>query len=143
MRYAYALGLDLHAVTAARMLGIPPEQFDNKNPKHAEARQKAKGVNFGIIYGCGAPGLVAFARCLALEEAGNGITVNVVAPGDIREKTLDRARAFERPAHNPRGRAGSYEDVADAVRFLVARERDFITGAVIEVTGGLQTAADT
>jgi 3-oxoacyl-[acyl-carrier protein] reductase len=86
--------------------------------------------------------LVAFARCLAVEEARNGITVNVVAPGDIREKSLDRARAFERPAHNPRGRAGSYEDVADAVRFLVARERDFITGAVIEVTGGLQTAAD-
>lgn len=95
------------------------------------------------LYQAAKSGLVAFARCLALEEAGNGITVNVVAPGDIREKTLDRARAFERPAHNPRGRAGSYEDVADAVRFLVAHERDFITGAVIEVTGGLQTAADT
>jgi DNA polymerase-1 len=62
MRDAYARGLDLHAITAARMLGIPPGQFDKKNPKHAEARQKAKGVNFGIIYGCGAPGLVAFAR---------------------------------------------------------------------------------
>jgi 3-oxoacyl-[acyl-carrier protein] reductase len=94
------------------------------------------------LYQAAKSGLVAFARCLAIEEAANGITVNVVAPGDIREKTLDRARAFERPAHNPRGRAGSYEDVADAVRFLVARERDFITGAVIEVTGGLQTAAD-
>lgn len=86
--------------------------------------------------------LVAFARCLALEEARHGVTVNVVAPGDIREKTLDRAGALDRPARNPRGRAGSYEDVADAVRFLVARERDFITGAVLEVTGGLQTAAD-
>lgn len=86
--------------------------------------------------------LVAFARCLAVEEARNGITVNVVAPGDIRDKSLDRARAFERPAGNPRGRAGSYEDVADAVRFLVASQRDFITGAVIEVTGGLQTAQD-
>lgn len=94
------------------------------------------------LYQAAKSGLVAFARCLAIEEAGNGITVNVVAPGDIREKTLDRARAFERPARNPRGRVGSYEDVADAVRFLVARERDFITGAVIEVTGGLQTAAD-
>ena len=62
MRDANARGLDLHAITAARMLGIAPEQFDKKNPQHAEARQKAKGVNFGIIYGCGAPGLVAFAR---------------------------------------------------------------------------------
>jgi 3-oxoacyl-[acyl-carrier protein] reductase len=86
--------------------------------------------------------VVAFARCLAIEEARNGITVNVVAPGDIRAKTLDRASARERPARNPRGRTGSYEDVADAVRFLVAAERDFITGAVIEVTGGLQTAGE-
>ncbi|MBV8530434.1 MAG: SDR family oxidoreductase [Candidatus Eremiobacteraeota bacterium] len=86
--------------------------------------------------------LVAFARCVAIEEAPHGITVNVVAPGDIREKSLDRAQAFERGSRNPRGRAGSYEDVADAVRFLVAAERDFITGAVIEVTGGLQTAQE-
>lgn len=94
------------------------------------------------LYQAAKSGLVAFARCLAVEEARHGITVNVVSPGDIREKTIDRASASQRPAGNPRGRAGSYEDVADAVRFLVARERDFVTGAVIEVTGGLQTAAD-
>jgi 3-oxoacyl-[acyl-carrier protein] reductase len=94
------------------------------------------------LYQAAKSALVAFARCLAIEEAGRGITVNVVAPGDIRDKALDRARAFEREARNPRGRAGSYEDVADAVRFLVAQQRDFITGAVIEVTGGLQTAQD-
>jgi 3-oxoacyl-[acyl-carrier protein] reductase len=94
------------------------------------------------LYQAAKSALVAFARCLAIEEAGHGITVNVVAPGDIRDKALDRARAFEREARNPRGRAGSYEDVADAVRFLVAQQRDFITGAVIEVTGGLQTAQD-
>jgi 3-oxoacyl-[acyl-carrier protein] reductase len=94
------------------------------------------------LYQAAKSGLVAFARCLAIEEARHGITVNVVAPGDIREKSLDRAHALEREARNPRGRPGSYEDVADAVRFLVATERDFITGAVIEVTGGLQTAAE-
>jgi 3-oxoacyl-[acyl-carrier protein] reductase len=94
------------------------------------------------LYQAAKSALVAFARCLAIEEARQGITVNVVAPGDIRDKTLDRARAAAREARNPRGRAGSYEDVADAVRFLVAEQRDFITGAVIEVTGGLQTAQD-
>ena len=62
MRDAYARGLDLHAVTAAGMLGVAVDQFDKKNPEHAAARQKAKGINFGIIFGCGAPGLVAFAR---------------------------------------------------------------------------------
>lgn len=86
--------------------------------------------------------LVAFARSLAIEEAPHGITVNVVAPGDIREKKIDRANAMQREARNPRGRPGSFEDVADAVRFFIAEQRDFITGTVIEVTGGLQTASE-
>ncbi|MGA8663125.1 MAG: SDR family oxidoreductase [Candidatus Cybelea sp.] len=94
------------------------------------------------LYQSAKSALVAFARCLALEEASNHITINVVSPGDIREKTLAREQAYERSANNPRGRPGSYEDVADAVRFFVAAERDFITGAVIEVGGGLQTAAE-
>lgn len=94
------------------------------------------------LYQAAKSGLVAFARCLAIEEAGHGITVNVVSPGDIREKSIDRAQALGREARNPRGRAGSFEDVADAVRFFVLEQRDFITGAVLEVTGGLQTAQD-
>ncbi|HZZ00919.1 MAG TPA: SDR family oxidoreductase [Candidatus Baltobacteraceae bacterium] len=84
--------------------------------------------------------LVAFARCLAVEEAHHGITVNVVVPGDIRQKSLSREAAREITAPNPLGRAGSYEDVADAVRFLIAPERDFVTGAVLDVTGGLTQA---
>ncbi len=94
------------------------------------------------LYQAAKSALVAFARTLALEEAGNGITVNVVVPGDIRDKSLARAHARERSAANPRRRPGSYEDVADAVRFFIASERDFITGAVLEVTGGLQSAAE-
>ena len=82
--------------------------------------------------------LVSLLRTLAVEVAGSGITVNAVEPGDIREKTLERAEARKRSAANPVGRAGSYEDVLDAVRFFVAPERDFITGVVLPVTGGLQ-----
>jgi 3-oxoacyl-[acyl-carrier protein] reductase len=92
------------------------------------------------LYGAVKSGVTAFARALALEEARNGITVNVIEPGDIRQKGLTRDEARLRPANNPRGREGSYEDVADVVRFLAAAERDFITGAVIAVTGGLQGA---
>jgi 3-oxoacyl-[acyl-carrier protein] reductase len=84
--------------------------------------------------------VVAFARCLAVEEIRHGVTVNVVVPGDIRNKSVERAQCLEQEARNPRGRPGSYEDVADAVRFLVASERDFVTGAVLDVTGGLTQA---
>jgi len=82
-------------------------------------------------------GLVAFARTLALEEAKLGITVNVIEPGDIRQKTLTREEALAMPAANPRGRPGTADDVAAAVRFFLQPENDFINGAVLSVTGGL------
>lgn len=85
--------------------------------------------------------LVAFAKTLAIEEARHGITINVVEIGDIREKHRPRDEARATPSPIPRGLAGSVDDVADVVRFLVAPERDFVTGAVVAVTGGL-TAAD-
>ncbi|MHB8176956.1 MAG: SDR family NAD(P)-dependent oxidoreductase [Vulcanimicrobiaceae bacterium] len=81
--------------------------------------------------------LVAFARTLALEEAPHGVTVNVIEPGDIREKSLSQVEARARTAKNPVGRPGTGEDVAAAVRFLVDPDRDFVTGAVLSVTGGL------
>lgn len=84
--------------------------------------------------------LVAFARCLALEQARHGITVNLVAPGDIRDKSLTLDEAYARSARNPRGRPGTAADVAAAVRFLVARERDFVTGAILDVNGGATQA---
>ena len=92
------------------------------------------------LYQAAKSALVAFARCLAVEEAASGITVNVVVPGDIRDKAADRLTARQRSAPNPRGLAGSYEDVAGAVRFFLAPERDFVTGAVLDVTGGLTQA---
>lgn len=92
------------------------------------------------LHGAAKSALTAFAKALALEEASSGITVNVIEPGDIRDKTATREEALLRTSGIPRGRPGSYEDVADVVRFLVAPERDFVTGAVIAVTGGLSEA---
>ncbi len=89
------------------------------------------------LYGAAKAGVVAFARSLALEEAREGITVNVVEPGDIRDKEIDRAGARNVAANNPTGRAGSWEDVAYAVRFLVSEEASFINGVTISVNGGL------
>lgn len=86
--------------------------------------------------------LVAFARTLALEEAAHGVTVNVVEPGDIRDKNLTREQALVRTAGNPRGRPGTWEDVADAVLFFTRPTADFVTGAVLAVNGGLQGASE-
>lgn len=89
------------------------------------------------LYGAAKAGLVAFARTLALEEARNGITVNVIEPGDIRDKTATRAQAWTIAAGNPTGHAGSWEDVADAVRFVIGDDAGFLNGMVLGVNGGL------
>jgi len=61
------------------------------------------------LYGAAKAGVVAFARTLALEEARYGITVNVIEPGDIRDKTATRDEARLIKADNPTGHAGSWK----------------------------------
>ena len=82
-------------------------------------------------------GLVAFSRSLALEEARYGITVNVVNPAIIDDKELSREEA-ERiaDARYPIGRPATAQDVAEAVRFFASEESSFITGQVLNVSGG-------
>ncbi|MDQ2857322.1 MAG: SDR family oxidoreductase [Candidatus Eremiobacteraeota bacterium] len=89
------------------------------------------------LYAAAKAGVVAFARTLALEEAARGITVNVVEPGDIRNKDVDRPGSLGIMAKNPTGHAGSWEDVAYAVRFLLSDEASFMNGVTIGVNGGL------
>ena len=85
--------------------------------------QPARGL---ALYGAAKAGLVAFARTLALEEAASGISVNVIEPGDIRDKDADRAGA----------RGGSWEDVAAAARFAIDDDNGFLNGMVLSVNGG-------
>jgi 3-oxoacyl-[acyl-carrier protein] reductase len=89
------------------------------------------------IYGAVKAGVTAFMRALAIEEGRHGITVNAIEPGDIRDKSADRATAYALGAGNPTGHAGSWEDIAYAVRFLVADEAAFISGVSLGVNGGL------
>jgi DNA polymerase-1 len=56
MLEAYRAGQDLHSMTAARLLGVTPEQVTG------ESRQLAKAVNFGLLYGMGATTLQTYAR---------------------------------------------------------------------------------
>src|SRR5581483_2485588 len=85
-------------------------------------------------------GLIGFARSIAREYGGRGITANVVAPGPIETDMTGTMGAewHERLAGTvPVGRFGTSEEVAAAVRFLASDEAGFITGAVVPVDGGL------
>jgi len=130
--YESAVELALAALPAMRARGSGRLVFFGMNGSHETL--PALGMS---LYGAAKAAVVAFARALALEEAARGITVNVVEPGDIRNKDVDRAGARQLAANNPTGHAGSWEDVAYAVRFLVSEEASFINGMTIGVNGGL------
>jgi 3-oxoacyl-[acyl-carrier protein] reductase len=127
---AVALALDI--LPGMRERGFGRIVFFGMNGSHVT--QPARGM---ALYGAAKAGLVTFARTLALEEAASGISVNVIEPGDIRDKDADRSATRAIAAANPTGHAGSWEDVAAAVRFAVADENGFLNGMVLGVNGGL------
>src|ERR1700681_3305504 len=103
----------------------------------AVGAERAFGQAKISAYAAAKAAVVALSRSLALEEAKNGITVNVVNPSSIDEKelTLNEARRI-RDARFPIGRPPTAEDVAAAVSFFASEEAEYVTGQVVNVSGG-------
>ncbi|MTH52855.1 SDR family oxidoreductase [Bacillus mangrovi] len=84
-------------------------------------------------------GLVSLTKTIAYEEAENGITANMVCPGnimgDMKEADIVTARNQYDP-DTPIGRSGTGEDIARIITFLCEDQSDFITGAIIDANGG-------
>jgi NAD(P)-dependent dehydrogenase (short-subunit alcohol dehydrogenase family) len=77
---------------------------------------------------------------LAREVAAEGIRVNAVAPGLIDTDFHAAAGAPDRPARMaadiPMARAGTPEEVADAILWLMSEQASYVTGAIVPVGGG-------
>jgi len=103
----------------------------------AVGAERAFGQAKISAYAAAKAAVVALSRSLALEEAKNGITVNVVNPSSIDEKelSLNEARRM-RDARFPIGRPPTVEDVAAAVAFFASDEAEYVTGQVVNVSGG-------
>jgi len=103
----------------------------------AVGAERAFGQAKISAYAAAKAAVVAMSRSLALEEAKNGITVNVVNPSSIDEKdlTLEEARKLK-DARYPIGRPPTVDDVAAAVSFFASEEAEYVTGQVVNVSGG-------
>jgi 3-oxoacyl-[acyl-carrier protein] reductase len=103
----------------------------------AVGAERAFGQAKISAYAAAKAAVVALSRSLALEEAKNAITVNVVNPSSIDEKELTREEARRiRDARFPIGRPPTVEDVAAAVAFFASEEAEYVTGQVVNVSGG-------
>ncbi len=85
-------------------------------------------------------GMIGLTKTVAKELGSRGITVNAVAPGfidtDMTAVLSDKAKEAML-SMIPLQRAGTPQDVADAITFLASGSAAYITGQVIHVTGGM------
>ncbi|MET3584530.1 DNA polymerase-1 [Pseudorhizobium tarimense] len=148
LRQAFADGVDIHAMTASEMFGVPVEGMPS------EIRRRAKAINFGIIYGISAFGL---ANQLSIErsEAGEYIKKYFERfPGirDYMDSTKEFAREngyvetiFGRRAHYPEIRSSnpqvrSFNERAAINAPIQGSAADIIRRAMVKMEPALQAA---
>jgi 3-oxoacyl-[acyl-carrier protein] reductase len=88
-------------------------------------------------YSAAKAGIIGATKALSLELARRQITVNCVAPGFIGTEMVQGHPLEEALKAIPMQRAGTVEEVAAVVSFLVSPEASYITRQVIDVNGGL------
>jgi DNA polymerase I len=148
LKKAFADGLDIHAMTASEMFGVPVQDMPG------EVRRRAKAINFGIIYGISAFGL-ANQLSIPREEAGAYIRKYFERfPGirDYMETTKKAARAdgfvrtiFGRKCHYPRINASNPSERAFNERAAInaplqGSAADIIRRAMIRMDEALAAA---
>jgi len=97
------------------------------------------GVSAGVHYSASKGGMIAMTKTLARDLAPYHITVNAIAPGQIdADPNLLTPEARQRVINMiPLGRLGEPEEVAYAALFLASPMAAYITGATLDVNGGI------
>ena len=98
------------------------------------------GIAGQANYAASKAGQVAFTKSLSKEVARRGITVNCISPGFIETELIADLDPELRKTYKgqiPLKRFGKPEEIADSVAFIASRQAAYITGEVLEISGGL------
>lgn len=89
-----------------------------------------------MAYSTAKGGIISFTRSLARQMAPLGVRVNAIVPGTINSGNRSPEYLVKQIQRVPLGRAGTSDDVANAIAFLASDAASFITGQVLPVNGG-------
>ena len=98
-----------------------------------------------VNYAAAKAGLIGLTKSLAREWGRSRVNVNAIAPGFVAGTGLADTKSAALLEHviaqQPFGRAGTPEDCAAAVAYLASPDADYVTGQVLELSGGLEIPA--
>ena len=105
-----------------------------------------KGLKDRAGYCASKGAVVALTKAMAIDYVDKNIRVNCVNPGTTLTPSLqDRINAFEDPvaakemfiSRQPMGRLGESDEIAAGILYLASDESSFVTGAIVNIDGGL------
>jgi 3-oxoacyl-[acyl-carrier protein] reductase len=101
----------------------------------------AMGMRGEVAYGAAKAGVVGLVRCLALDAAAAGVTVNAVAPGWIATDS-QTPHEHEQGLRTPLRRSGTAAEVASLIAYLCTPSAAYVTGQCLVVDGGNSIAEE-
>ncbi len=144
-RKVVAVNLDSNVLVTRAMIPLLKKSGSASIVNLASLAGRKGGHGGSIIYSMTKGAILTLTRALSTELAPYGIRVNAVAPGFILGSAFHALHTSEESKQAtirdiPLKRAGTCEDVARAVAFLASEYDGFITGATLDINGGVYMA---
>lgn len=144
-RKVLAVNLDSMMLVSRKAIPLMKNRGGASIVNLASLAGRKGGHGGSLVYATAKGAVLTFTRALSTELAPFGIRVNALAPGLIlgsrfHEVHTTEASKRESIAGIPLGRAGTCEDIARAAAFFASEYNGFITGATLDINGGVYMA---